>query len=172
MPGITLPLGELIPGFVLDEDGRSVPQKITIGDFRRYFLDQFPKLGDEGQDGLIQDAIDTVYAIFTGVQTLWDMHKTPVWYDKTQTCYRLLTAWYLADLYPSFVAGIPTMGGIPLKRKKIDGVDLTFANGASSTNKNYEDLLDSLNSNPWGRKARLMIKASANRVILRNRIII
>jgi hypothetical protein len=161
--------GELIPGFVPDEGGRSVPQKITVGDFRRYFLDQFPKLGDGGQDGLIQDAIDTVYAIFTGVQTLWDMHKTPVWYGKTQTCYRLLAAWYIADLYPAFVAGVPVMGGIPLKRKKIDGVDLTFAAAAAGGNRNYEDLLDSLNSNPWGRKARLMIKASAKRVMLRNR---
>jgi hypothetical protein len=172
MPGISFPPGELIPGFVLDEDGGSVPQKITVEDFRRYFLAQFPKLGDEEQDELIQDAIDTVYAIFTGVQTLWDMHKTPVWYDKTQTCYRLLTAWYIADLYPAFVAGVPVMGGIPLKRKKIDGVDLTFAAAAVSGNKNYEDLLDSLNSNPWGRKARLMIKASAKRVMLRNRTII
>jgi hypothetical protein len=160
--------GELIPGFVPDGDGRSVPPKITIGDFRRYFLAQFPALADAKQDTLIQDAIDTVYAIFTGVRTLWDTHRKPVWYEKTQTCYRLLTAWYLADLYPSFAAGIPAMGGIPLKRKKVDGVDLTFAEAASNGNRNYEDLLESLNSNPWGRKARLMIKASAKRAMLRN----
>jgi hypothetical protein len=164
--------GELIPGFVPDEGGRSVPQKITIGDFRRHLLMAFPALAAEEHDDLIQDAIDTVYAMFPGVSTLWDLQPKKVWYEKTQVCYRLLTAWFIADLYPAFVAGVPVMGGIALKRRKVDGVDLTFAEASANGNKDYEDLLDSLNSNPWGRKARLMIKASAKRVMLRNCTII
>jgi hypothetical protein len=146
-----------------------VPAKITVDDFRRYFLASFPKLADKSEDGLISDAIDTVYTMFTGVATIWDMQPEQVWYDKTTTCYRLLTAWYIADMYPGFVAGVPVMGGIPLKRKKIDGVDLAFPDsGAGSGNKDYQDLLASLKSNPWGSKAYTMIRASAKRVLLRN----
>jgi hypothetical protein len=166
MPGV------LIPDWEPDDAGRSVPAKITIEDFRRYFSASFPKLIAEKHNGLIQDAIDTVYAVFAGVNTIWDIHPDRVWREKTVVCYRLLTAWYIADDHPAFVAGVPTMGGIPLKRKKIDGVDLTFADVVSSNNKNYEDLLESLNSNPWGRKARLMLKAAGKRVMLRNRRIV
>jgi hypothetical protein len=163
MPGV------LIPDWEPDETGRNVPAKITVEDFRRYFSASFPKLMAEEHDGLIQDAIDTVYAVFTGVNTIWDIHPNKVWHEKSQVCYRLLTAWYIGDTAPWAVAGVSVMGGILLKRKKIDGVDLTFADTASNGNKNYEDLLESLNSNPWGRKARLMIKAAGKRTMLRNR---
>jgi hypothetical protein len=150
-----------------------VPARITVEDFRRHFLMSFPKLADESKDGLISDAIDEVYAMFTGVGTMWDMQPQQTWYDKTVVCYRFLVAWYVADAYPEFVAGVPTMGGVLLKRKKIDGVDLTFADGAVGTgNKDYQDLLASLKSNPWGNKAYLMMRASAKRVLLRNRTVL
>jgi hypothetical protein len=163
MPGV------LIPGWEPDESGRNVPAEITVGDFRRYFSASFPKLTSEEYDGLIQDAIDTVYAVFTGVNTIWDMHPAKVWHEKSQVCYRLLTAWFIADNHPAFAAGVPAMGGVPLRRKKIDGVDLTFADGAAGGNKEYQDLLGSLRSNTWGNKALLMIRASAKRAVLRNR---
>jgi hypothetical protein len=163
MPGV------LIPDWEPDETGRSVPAKITVEDFRRYFSASFPKLMAEKHDGLIQDSIDTVYAMFTGVNTIWDIHPDRVWYEKSQVCYRFLTAWCIADNYPAFVAGVPIMGGIPLKRKKIDGVDLTFADRTAGGNKEYQDLLESLKSNTWGNKAYLMIRAAAKRAMLRNR---
>jgi hypothetical protein len=163
MPGV------LIPDWEPDETGRKVPARISVEDFRRYFLTSFPKLMAEEHDGLIQDAIDTVYAMFTGVNTIWDKHPGKVWNEKSRVCYRLLTAWYIGDTASWAVAGVPVMGGIPLKRKKIDGVDLTFADTVSYGNKNYEGLLESLNSNPWGRKALLMIKAAGKRAMLRNR---
>jgi hypothetical protein len=163
MPGV------LIPDWEPDETGRNVPAKITIEDFRRYFSASFPKLMAAEYDGLIQDAIDTVYAVFTGVNTIWDIHLEQVWHEKSQVCYRLLTAWYIGDTAPWAVAGVPVMGGIPLKRKKIDGVDLTFADRTSGGNKEYQDLLESLKSNTWGNKAYLMIRTAAKRVMLRNR---
>jgi hypothetical protein len=163
MPGV------LIPDWEPDATGRNVPAKITVEEFRRYFLDSFPKLGAAEHGGLIQDAIDMVYAMFTGVTTMWDMHPVAVWYEKTRVCYRLLTAWYIADNYPAFVAGVPVMGGIPLKRKKIDGVDLVFADRTASGNKEYQDTLEGLKSNTWGNKALLMIRTSAKRAMLRNR---
>jgi hypothetical protein len=163
MPGV------LIPDWEPDGTGRNVPVKITVEDFRRYFLMSFPKLGAAAYDGLIQDAIDTVYAMFTGVNTIWDRHPDRVWYEKSQVCYRLLTAWLIADNYPSLVAGVPVMGGVPLKRKKIDGVDLMFADRTRNGNTEYQDLLESLKSNTWGNKAYVMIRAAAKRVMLRNR---
>jgi hypothetical protein len=166
MPGV------LIPDWEPDGTGRNVPAKITVEDFRRYFSASFPRLMAEEHDGLIQDAIDTVYAVFTGVNTIWDIHPGKVWYEKSQVCYRFLTAWYIADNYPVFVAGVPVMGGLPLKRKKIDGVDLTFADRASGGNKEYQDLLESLKSNTWGSKAYLMIRTAAKRAMLRNRRIV
>jgi hypothetical protein len=161
------------PGFER-VDGRWVPARITPEDFRRYFLASFPKLADEVTYGeLLEDVIDSVYAIFPGVNTLWDVHKWKTWYEKTRMCYRLLIAWYLGDLYPTLVAGVSLMGGIPLKRKKIGGVDLTFSDSATTSNvKDYEDVLIQLKSNPWGAKAYLMIKTSAKRVMIRNRTFI
>jgi hypothetical protein len=163
MPGV------LIPDWEPDGTGKRVPAKITVEDFRRYFSASFPKLMAEEHDGLIQDAIDTVYAVFSGIGTLWDIHPKRIWHDKTVVCYRFLTAWLITDNYPEFVAGVPVMGGIPLKRKKVDGVDLAFADRAAGGNKEYQDLLESLQSNTWGNKARLMIRACAKRAMLRNR---
>jgi hypothetical protein len=144
-----------------------VPAKITVTDFRRHHLASFPKLADEKHDTLIADAIDAVYSMFKGISDLWDVHDRQTWYDKTVLCYRLLTAWYVADIYPLYLAGTPTMGGIPLKRKKIGGVDITFPDGASSSD--WLDLLESLKSNVFGNKARLMITTAGKRFMLRNR---
>jgi hypothetical protein len=61
------------------------------------------------------------------------------------------------------------MGGVLLKRKKVDGVDITFADGTTGGNKDYQDLLEGLKSNTWGNKAYLMLRAAAKRAMLRNR---
>jgi len=149
-----------------------VPARITIADFRRYYLQSFPKLSDDKYDELIQDAINAVYDIFTGINTLWSIqarYSQEVWYDKTRLCYGLLTAWYIADLYPTLTSKVPMMGGIPLVRKKIGGVDLTFSKDSTSTGKSdYQDLLLSLKSNPFGAKAYMMIRCAAKRVKLGN----
>jgi hypothetical protein len=148
-----------------------LPARITREDFRRYHLQAFPALADEG-DEVIDDAIEAAYAMFTGIATLWDWQPKPVWYEKTTLCYRLLAAWYLMDVYPTLAAGGGTasMGGIPIKRKKIGGVDITRADdSAGSGNKDYTDLLDGLKSNAFGYKAYFMIKAAGKRVLLRNR---
>lgn len=146
-----------------------VPGRITAEDFRRYHLASFPKLGDRKYDSLLNDTIDQVYAMFTGVATIWQDQPRQIWYDKTTVCYRLLTAWYIADVYPAFVAGVPVMGGVPLKRKKIGGVDITFREDTPAGLEGYQDLLSGLKSNPFGMKAYLMITASAARVRIRNR---
>ena len=144
-----------------------VPARITVQDFRRYHLASFPKLASEEHDALIDNAIEAVYAMFTGVATLWDMQPRQKWYDKTVLCYRLLTAWYIADVYPMYVAGTPVMGGIPIKRKKVGPTDITFPDKAAQGD--YLDLLESLKSNVFGNKARLMLTTAAKRFLLHNR---
>ena len=145
-----------------------VPAKITHEDFKRYHLQSFPKFSASRYDELVQQAIDVVYAAFEGVGTIWKKSTEQVWFEKTQLCYRLLTAWFIADQYPSFVAGVPVMGGIPLKRKKADGVDLTFQD--SNIGKGlHANLLAGLDSNPFGKMAKIMITTSAARFRTRNR---
>ena len=139
-----------------------VPARITRDDFRRFYLANFPKLA-EGHDDIIDQAIEAVYTEFHGVGTLWNMNSPQVWFDKTRMCYLHLAAWYIADMHPKYVAGVPVMGGVPIKRKKIGGVDITFQDGASSAS----DLLAGLMSNPFGKQAYIMIKASAKRTALR-----
>jgi hypothetical protein len=146
-----------------------LPARLTPTEFRRFHLQSFPKIGGEEYDELLEDAIDAVYAVFTGVDTIWARQPAQIYYDKTLLCYRLLTAWYITDLYPTLSAGVASRGGIPLKFKKIGGVNIGFRDVEKIGNGNYQDLLDSLQSNVFGVKARFMIRASAARVRLRNR---
>jgi hypothetical protein len=163
MPGV------LLPDWEPDETGRNVPAKITIEDFRRYFSASFPKLMAEKHDGLIQDSIDMVYAVFAGVSTLWDLHPDKMWHDKTVTCYRFLTAWFIADKYAGLVSDVPSIDGF--RQKKVDGVSLTYDTGMISgkAEGGVQETLAGLRSNHFGRTALMMIQASAKRAMLRNR---
>jgi hypothetical protein len=148
----------------------NVPARITRTEFRRSHLAAFPKLSDMAYDELIDDAISNVYVMFSGVGTLWARLDPELYFEKTRVCYRFLTAWYIADLYPTLTAGVPMMGPIPLKRKKIGMVDITYRDDAAALagNRNYEDLLSGLKSNVFGGKAYAMIRSSAERMAVRS----
>lgn len=143
-----------------------VPARVTAQEFLRYHLMQFPKLAAPANADILTEAIESVYTMFYGVGTLWDLHPAEVWFSKTTLCYRLLIAWYIADTRPTLLSGVPAMGGVPIKRKKIGDIDITFEDSAANSG-NYQDLLSSLKSNPFGHKAYLMIRASGKRVMLR-----
>jgi hypothetical protein len=150
-----------------------LPARITIADFRRYHAESFPKLLNVKHDQLLQDSIDAVYVMFHGVQTLWDLQSEAVWYEKTRLAFRLLTAWHITDLYPTLSAGVASMGGVPLRRKKIGGVDIQYAEHAvSAPYKDYRDLLGYLKSNTFGARAYGMIRASGKIAMLRNRRVV
>ncbi len=142
-----------------------IPAKITVYDFRRYHLQSFPGLADSEYDDLLLGAIDAAYAIFPGVGTLWDWLPEQVWYDKTVLCYRLLTAWYVTDLYPELSSNYASLNGVRLEQKRIDGVMLKFQRAPL---KQSDDPMQALESNDFGRKAKFMIKAAAKRALLRN----
>jgi len=138
-----------------------VPAKITVADFRRYHLQSFPSLRGGDADEFLQNAIDTVYTMFYGVATGWDMQPAQIWFEKTQLAYRLLVAWLIADQYPELASGVISIDGI--KRKKIDGVDITFNTDLLTGN----NPLDWLKSNDFGRKVLMMAGTMPRRALLR-----
>jgi hypothetical protein len=138
------------------------PVKITANDFKRAYLASFPKFTDTRLDSIIDDSIDAVYAMFNGVQHLFDHEARQEWYDKTVRCYKLLTAWYIADMYPKYASGIKQLGGITVSRKKIGDVDITYNTGQKRST--AEEVLDALKSNDFGVKALMMIRSSGKRI--------
>ena len=118
----------------------------------------FPKLVDAANDVVVDDAIETVYTMFNGVQTLWQSNNEQEWYDKTTRCYLLLTAWYVADMYPRLAVGIQSTGGLPILSKKIGDVTIHYAD--TSKVNTMDSVLESLKSNRFGNKALMMIRSS------------
>ena len=150
-------------------DGK--PLRINREDFRRQFLTSFPKLAgldgnNQEADNIIDTSIESVYDIYTGVATLWNLQDKQTWFDKTRRCYLYLTAWYIADMYPKYVAGVSVMGAIPLKEKRIGGVDLKFDTEFINSGKG-QNMLKGLLSNPFGKMAYMMIVNCSKRVMLR-----
>lgn len=150
-------------------DGK--PLQINREDFRRQFLASFPKLSGMDNsvseaDTIIDGAIEAVYDMFTGVATLWNKHDAQTWFNKTRRCYLYLTAWYIADMFPKYVAGVTVMGAVPLKEKKIGGVDLKFDTEFLTSGKG-QNLLKGLLSNPFGKMAYTMIECCSKRIALR-----
>ena len=143
-----------------------LPLRITKDDFKRKYLANFPALAS-GHDDIIEDAIDNIYTLFYGVQTIWNWQPKQVWFDKTRLCFLHLTAWYIGDMHPTYLRGTTSMGGVKLRRKRIGDTDITFdtENGASSGN--YQNLLGGLLSNPFGKQAYIMITSCGKRVLLR-----
>jgi len=145
-----------IPVFV---DG--VPAKILIADFRRAHLASFPRFVGGNYDAVIADAIDAVYDMFNGVNTMWDMESDQVWYDKTIRCYLFLTAWYIADMYPTYYKGGMVMGPLSLASKKIGDVEIRYA--PKQKRSTTDEVLDSLASNVFGRNALMMLRSNLKR---------
>ena len=137
------------------------PARITRDWFRIRYGQSFPDLLAESKNEFLDTCINDVYTLFYGVGDLWSHMDRREYVDKTQLCYGLLLAWYIADLFPSYALGVVSSGGIPIKSKQIGGVKITFGETASTAGAvNNADLLQSLKSNSYGAKAYLMIKTS------------
>lgn len=151
---------------IFDADG--TPIRIDANEFLRYHAQQFPKLLRKENIDIIMSSIETVYTMFYGVGTIWSNLSSDVYFSKTRTCYRLLVAWYIANNFPRFVSGVPMVGGVGLRSKKIGGVDIAFDDSANpNPSGNFMDLLGRLKSNPFGADAYMMITSS----IARTRVI-
>jgi len=139
-----------------------VPERIDARYFRARYSDKFSVFSEGDKDDLITAAVNDIYTMFTGVQTLWSSMPLDVWYDKTRMCFGLLTAWYIADLYPEYTDAVASTGGMPIKSKSIAGIRIIF----SDTDKLFSGVLDALKTNVFGYKAWLMITSSAKRAML------
>lgn len=137
------------------------PEQITREWFRTRYGQSFPDLLDEKKNDVLDTCISDVYTLFYGVGDLWSHMDRKEYVEKTQLCYGLLVAWYIADLFPDYALGVMSTGGIPLKSKQIGGTKIMFGEVASKAGSvNNADLLQSLKSNVFGAKAYLMIKTS------------
>lgn len=135
--------------------------QITVEWFRTRYGQNFDVLTNDKTE-LLETCIADVYTLFYGVAELWDYLPRDIYVDKTQMCYGLLVAWYIADLFPDLTSGVMTMGGgIPLRAKKIGGTTIQFGDVASKAGGIHNaDLLQSLKTNSFGAKAYMMIKTS------------
>ena len=137
------------------------PEQITREWFRTRYGQSFPDLLPENKNDVLDTCISDVYTLFYGVGELWQHMERKEYVEKTQLCYGLLVAWYIADLFPDYALGVMSTGGIPLKSKQIGGTKIMFGDVASKAGSiNNADLLQSLKSNAFGAKAYLMIKTS------------
>lgn len=137
------------------------PEQITREWFRTRYGQSFPDLLPENKNDILDTCISDVYTLFYGVGELWQHMERKEYVEKTQLCYGLLVAWYIADLFPDYALGVMSTGGIPLKSKQIGGTKIMFGEVASKAGSiNNADLLQSLKSNAFGAKAYLMIKTS------------
>ena len=137
------------------------PERITRVWFRTRYGQNFPDLLAEDKNDILDTCIEDVYTLFYGVGELWSHLNREEYVLKTQLCYGLLTAWYIADLFPDYTLGVMSTGGIPLKSKQIGGTKIMFGEVSKKTGAvNNADLLQALNSNVFGAKAYLMIKTS------------
>lgn len=139
-----------------------IPLRIDRAWFLARYGQNFPDLLADDKEEFLNTMISDVYTMFYGVQELWSNFPRTVYEDKTRLCYGLLVAWYIADTNPEYTEGVVTTGGIPLKAKKIGGVNIQFSEQrfrVGSTNN--ANLLQSLKSNAFGAKAYDMIKMSA-----------
>ena len=146
------------------------PEKINRVWFRTRYGQNFPDLLSEDKNSFLDTCIEDVYTMFAGVEELWDHLGPSIYVNKTQMCYGLLVAWYIADLNPEYAIGVAGTGGMPVKRKNIGGVDIWYADAESKAgSKNNADLLNSLKSNIFGVKAYMMIKTSGKMNYIRSR---
>lgn len=137
------------------------PEKITRVWFRTRYGQSFPDLLPEDKNDILDVCISDIYTLFYGVGEFWEHLPREEYVEKTQLCYGLLVAWYIADLFPDFTVGVMSTGGIPLKSKQIGGTKIMFGEVSSKAGAiNNADLLQSLKSNVFGAKAYLMIKTS------------
>lgn len=147
-----------------------IPAKITREDFRTRFGQNFPDLLVADMNDYIDLMIEDVYIMFAGVNRLWEHLDSTTYFYKTQHCYCVLLAWYIANTYSQYSVGVAGTGGMPIREKRIGGVTIKFGladeDGLGKT-KNYRDPLAFLKTNTFGYLAYSLLKAASANAIIR-----
>jgi hypothetical protein len=100
----------------------------------------------------IQAGIDSARTMWYGVITsYWASLGQTIRDAKRLLAWNLLTAWWLANQYPSAVTGVVSNGGLPLSGKTIGGVSVTFRDIPAQPG------MEGLQSNVFGSEAYMMM---------------
>ena len=113
-------------------------------DFSRYILD----LKEEE----FEEAKDAVVAMWYGVFELWEPLPADIRLAKRELVLKYLIMWYLADMYPTRLAGgVMGTGGMPINSKTIKSINIQFRK------LNLPASYEALGTNQFGVKAAEMI---------------
>ena len=113
-------------------------------DFSRYILDL--------KEVEFEEAKDAVVAMWYGVFELWEPLPADVRLAKRELVLKYLIMWYLADMYPTRLAGgVMGTGGMPINSKTIKSINIQFRK------LNLPASYEALGTNQFGIKAAEMI---------------
>ena len=120
---------------------------LTYVDFT--YKNKFTQLSEEE----FTEACNIVKAMWSGVLKMWSVCEEEERNQKRSAVLNLLVAWYLADMYPTrLTGGMQTSGGMPISRKRIRDVDISYAG------LHLPAAYDALASNQFGVKAAMLIR--------------
>ena len=106
----------------------------------------------------IQEGIAQIQAQFSGVLNYyWGGLESSIQLSKRNYVFNLLVAWYMADKFPSNLVGVTGNAGLPMVKKSIGGVDITF-----EQYKVQEDM-KVLTTNTFGMRALMMLLTAPER---------
>lgn len=112
--------------------------------FSRYILDL--------TEAEFEEAKDAVIAMWYGVFELWSPLPSEVRLAKRELVLNYLIMWYLADMFPTRLAGgVMGTGGMPLNSKTIKSINIQFRK------LNLPSSYEALGTNQFGVKAAEMI---------------
>ena len=113
-------------------------------DFSRYILDL--------KEVEFEEAKDAVVAMWYGVFELWEPLPADIRLAKRELVLKYLIMWYLADMYPTRLAGgVMGTGGMPINSKTIKSINIQFRK------LNLPASYEALGTNQFGVKAAEMI---------------
>lgn len=131
---------------------------IQLEDFM--FSDNFVDL----TDSQLGKALQIVNAQFSGVYSLWALLPPQERDAKRKLCINYLLAWQLVTLYPDQAILGSGSGGMPLKSKKIDYINLQYRDVVRASG---SGVLDMLTTNEWGMQALMLIQSAPENYMLR-----
>ena len=112
----------------------------------------------DGGASEITEAMSAVNSQWYGVlNQFWQNQGTVQQTATRNLVYNLLIAWYLADFFPMALTAVGANGGMPLVKKSIGGVDITYAQYK------IQEEMKVLTTNTFGLRALNMILSAPER---------
>jgi hypothetical protein len=122
------------------------------------FRDKMPGISDEQ----LASVCEIVNIMFSGVNELWSILDEDTRNAKRRLLFSYLVAWQLCNLYPDYMQGVSSSGGLPLLSKSINDIHLTYKDMARQEGSNTE----LLQTNVFGINALFMIQSAPETFML------